>query len=84
MRFARVDFLNRYLARTRQKAGPFVRYSVDNYATDLGQGGTTFAWSPNHTVDLTEDFTTWSPAVCGGTMDVFVEAVRFEDGGDTL
>jgi len=26
-------------------------------------------------VDLTEDFTTWSPAVCGGTMDVFVEAV---------
>ena len=35
------------------------------------------------TVDLTEDFTTWSPAVCGGTMDVFVEAVRFEDGGDT-
>ena len=35
------------------------------------------------TVDLTEDFTTWSPAVCGGTMDVFVEAVRFEDDGDT-
>ncbi|HSG46957.1 MAG TPA: XdhC family protein [Longimicrobiales bacterium] len=33
------------------------------------------------TVDLTEDFTTWSPAVCGGTMDVFVEAVRFQ-GGD--
>ncbi|MGD8321171.1 MAG: XdhC family protein [Gemmatimonadota bacterium] len=27
-------------------------------------------------VDLTEDFTSWSPAVCGGTMDVFVEAVR--------
>jgi len=26
-------------------------------------------------VDLTEDFTTWSPAVCGGVMDVFVEAV---------
>lgn len=26
-------------------------------------------------VDLTEDFLTWSPAVCGGTMDVFVEAV---------
>lgn len=26
-------------------------------------------------VDLTEDFTTWSPAVCGGTMDVFVERV---------
>ena len=27
-------------------------------------------------VDLTEDFLSWSPAVCGGTMDVFVEAVR--------
>ena len=26
-------------------------------------------------VDLTEDFTTWSPAVCGGVMDVFVEVV---------
>lgn len=26
-------------------------------------------------VDLTEDFTSWSPAVCGGTMDVFIEAV---------
>lgn len=26
-------------------------------------------------VELTEDFTTWSPAVCGGVMDVFVEAV---------
>lgn len=26
-------------------------------------------------VDLTEDFTTWSPAVCGGVMDVFVEPV---------
>lgn len=26
-------------------------------------------------VDLTEDFTTWSPAVCGGVMDVFVERV---------
>ena len=26
-------------------------------------------------VDLTEDFTSWSPAVCGGVMDVFVEAV---------
>ena len=32
------------------------------------------------TVDLTEDFTTWSPAVCGGTMDVFVEAVLFGEG----
>jgi len=35
------------------------------------------------TVDLTEDFTTWSPAVCGGTMDVFVEAVLFEGGEAT-
>lgn len=26
-------------------------------------------------VDLTEDFTSWSPAVCGGIMDVFVELV---------
>ena len=26
-------------------------------------------------VDLTEDYLSWSPAVCGGTMDVFVEAV---------
>lgn len=27
-------------------------------------------------VDLTEDFTTWSPAVCGGVMDVFIEQVE--------
>lgn len=27
-------------------------------------------------VDLTEDFTSWSPAVCGGVMDVFVERVE--------
>ena len=27
-------------------------------------------------VDLTEDFTTWSPAVCGGVMDIFVERVE--------
>ena len=26
-------------------------------------------------VDLTEDFLSWSPAVCGGVMDVFVEIV---------
>jgi len=26
-------------------------------------------------VDLTEDFLSWSPAVCGGVMDVFVEVV---------
>jgi len=35
------------------------------------------------TVDLTEDFTTWSPAVCGGTMDIFVEAVRFDEDRET-
>jgi xanthine/CO dehydrogenase XdhC/CoxF family maturation factor len=27
-------------------------------------------------VDLTEDFLSWSPAVCGGIMDVFVERVE--------
>lgn len=27
-------------------------------------------------VDLTRDFLSWSPAVCGGIMDVFVEPVR--------
>ena len=27
-------------------------------------------------VDLTKDFLSWDPAVCGGTMDVFVEAIR--------
>lgn len=26
-------------------------------------------------VDLTDDLLSWSPAVCGGIMDVFVEAV---------
>ncbi len=26
-------------------------------------------------VDLTEDLLSWSPAVCGGIMDVFVEAI---------
>tara|TARA_B100000029_G_scaffold439844_1_gene456685 strand:+ start:25 stop:285 length:261 start_codon:yes stop_codon:yes gene_type:complete len=31
-------------------------------------------------VDLTEDFTTWSPAVCGGVMDVFVEPVEMQTG----
>jgi xanthine dehydrogenase accessory factor len=30
-------------------------------------------------VDLTEDFTSWSPAVCGGIMDVFVEPVHPRD-----
>jgi xanthine/CO dehydrogenase XdhC/CoxF family maturation factor len=27
-------------------------------------------------VDLTEDLMSWSPAVCGGVMDVFVELVE--------
>ena len=31
-------------------------------------------------VDLTEDFTSWSPAVCGGIMDVFVEPVTLSRG----
>ena len=31
-------------------------------------------------VDLTEDFTSWSPAVCGGVMDVFVEPVGSDPG----
>ena len=26
-------------------------------------------------VDLTKDFLSWSPAVCGGVMDIFVELV---------
>ncbi len=26
-------------------------------------------------IDLTKDFLSWDPAVCGGTMDVFVEAI---------
>ena len=29
-------------------------------------------------VDLTEDLMSLSPAVCGGTMEIFVEAVGFE------
>lgn len=29
-------------------------------------------------VDLTADLTSWSPAVCGGVMDVFVERVPGE------
>ena len=27
-------------------------------------------------IDLTKDFLSWDPAVCGGTMDVFVEAIK--------
>lgn len=36
-------------------------------------------------VNLTEDFTSWSPAVCGGVMDVFVELVagpRVDDAAE--
>jgi xanthine/CO dehydrogenase XdhC/CoxF family maturation factor len=33
-------------------------------------------------VNLTEDFTSWSPAVCGGVMDVFVERVAGPDPAD--
>lgn len=29
-------------------------------------------------VDLTDDLTSWSPAVCGGVMDVFVERANPE------
>ena len=29
-------------------------------------------------VDLTADFLSWSPAVCGGVMDVFVEPISSE------
>jgi len=31
-------------------------------------------------VDLTEDLLSWSPAVCGGVMDVFVEKVSAASG----
>ena len=30
-------------------------------------------------VDLTDDLLSWSPAVCGGIMDVFVEPVTPAD-----
>ena len=32
-------------------------------------------------VDLTDDFTTWSPAVCGGIMNVFIERANPERFG---
>ncbi|MBI4512818.1 MAG: XdhC family protein [Gemmatimonadetes bacterium] len=32
-------------------------------------------------VDLTEDALSWSPAICGGVMDVFVEPVHASDAG---
>ena len=39
-----------------------------------------FAGAPPTTVrvDLTDDYTTWSPAVCGGIMNVFVERANPE------
>ena len=33
-------------------------------------------------IDLTEDLLSWSPAVCGGTFDVFVERVSPAPPGD--
>jgi len=27
-------------------------------------------------VDLTDDYLSWSPAVCGGVMEVFVERIE--------
>jgi len=32
-------------------------------------------------VDLTDDLLSWSPAVCGGIMDIFVEPVSGDAGG---
>ena len=47
-------------------------------AQDLFDGG------PPTTVrvDLTDDFTSWSPAVCGGIMNVFIERANPESFGD--
>lgn len=44
-----------------------------------------FAGGPPRTVrvDLTDDFTTWSPAVCGGIMDVFIEQANPDRFGDS-
>lgn len=33
-------------------------------------------------VDLTDDFTSWSPAVCGGIMNVFIERANPDLFGD--
>lgn len=43
-----------------------------------------FEGSPPTTVrvDLTDDFTSWSPAVCGGIMNVFIERANPECFGD--
>ena len=35
-------------------------------------------------VDLMDDFVSWSPAVCGGVMDIFVEAVDGRASGNAL
>ena len=35
-------------------------------------------------VDLTEDLLSWSPAVCGGTFDVFLERARSRHGNNSL
>jgi xanthine/CO dehydrogenase XdhC/CoxF family maturation factor len=32
-------------------------------------------------VDLTDDLYSWSPAVCGGVFDVFIEPLRPQHGG---
>ena len=46
-------------------------------AQDLFEGG-----APTTVrVDLTDDFTTWSPAVCGGIMNVFIERANPERFG---
>ena len=51
---------------------------VISAAQDLFDGG------PPTTVrvDLTDDFTSWSPAVCGGIMNVFIEQANPERFGD--
>ena len=51
---------------------------VISAAQDLFDGG------PPTTVrvDLTDDFTSWSPAVCGGIMNVFIERANPERFGD--
>ncbi len=35
-------------------------------------------------VDLTDDILSWSPAVCGGVMDVFIEAVPVPSGPEAV
>ena len=43
-------------------------------AQDLFEGGP----ATTVRVDLTDDFTSWSPAVCGGIMNVFIERANPE------